>query len=495
MANLKQQTLKGSFWVLGSKAVDMVVRTILTAVLARIIAPEAYGTAQLATAFLNFIETIALLGVGPAIIQFQNLDRKILSSAFWFTTLTALFYCVIIFFCSGFVGAYFENADLAAVLKLYASLPIFVGISVIGESILIKKLDFRLQTKIELGSFLTIYLPVVLLMAFNGYGLWALVVANFANMVAKSFGYFWGSKLIPLWHFKWIEIKPLLRYGFGVSNARMFNVMANQADNLIVGKFFGATNLGFYSKSFNLMSLLIRTTGLITDRVLFSAFSKKQNEHEVVLLNLQRTSILVNYYAFPFAVLSIFLAEEIVLILYGENWLQSVMPFTILALVIPIRLSYKLPVTVLQALGYAKLVAQIAIQYTILVVLSCGLGAYLLGLKGVPIGIVVATCIQFVVIHARLTYVLKSYNFKKLWETFVPALKITALIGFSTATGFLFIQSMPFSRLVAAFLGVLLSAFIVFKFKNFFIPQEFFLVFNEVKKMKNAKKTTSSNNE
>lgn len=401
MSELKRKSLKGGIWVLGSKWGDYLIRIVVTGVLARILLPEDFGLVQLASLVVYFAEMFAIAGLGSAIIQKEEVSAGALRSAFAFVLLVSFVFTASILFFREPIATWFEEPKLAEVLVYYAFLPIVNAVSVISQAQLTKRLLFSKIAKVELLTFGLTYVPVAIGLAIQGFGVWSLVYANVLYYLVRSCSYFFSTEERYLPSFRYLELKPLLRFGLQDMFARNVNFFVLKGDNFLVGKFLGAESLGFYGKAYNIQSLFTGSFSLMIEKILFSAFSIKKDADALLATTAQRLLSVVNAFLFPGIVVFIFLADLIVLLLLGPGWEPSVLPLKILAVSAVFRINYKVIAEQIRARGDVRYISVVQILSFVWMLISLGVGLQF-GLFGVAVAVTSLFIFQYVAFSAFL---------------------------------------------------------------------------------------------
>src|SRR5690625_1967337 len=350
--SLFKTTLNGLLWMFSSTGTQAILQAIVLVVLARLLTPEAFGIVSAAVVIISFSNIFTTLGVGPAIIQRKQLNNKHIYTGFTTTILLNLILGSIVFFFSPIFALFFGIEELREVLKVLSLLFIIRGFGIVPEYLVRRNLKFKFYSILNVCSYAA-YGFTGIALAFMGFGVCALVAAHISRELFKTI-----ALLIKQPHTKKIgievkEFKELYYYGSGVSIASVFNQLATQGDNLVVGKFLGAEALGLYTRAYQLMVMPANLFGTVMDRVLFPAMSRIQDDIKRVSEWYITSITLLAIVILPISIFIAIMAEQIVLILFGEGWEGVVIPLQILSIGLLFRTSYKISDSLVRAMGAA----------------------------------------------------------------------------------------------------------------------------------------------
>jgi O-antigen/teichoic acid export membrane protein len=410
--SLSAKTLKNLFYMSLGTGSQFILQFILLIVLSRLLSPKEFGIINAGLVIISFISIISLLGVGPAIIQREKLTESHIKTGFALSLWLNILLAVVVFLSSFSISRFFGIEELGIILRWMTIIFIFQGTSTVAESLMARNLNIKLLAKVQ---FLTYFLYGLtgIILALKGYGVWSLVIANIVQFGTKSL-----ILIIVQPHKKGITFninaaKDLIYFGGGVSIAKIFNHIALQGDNFVVGKFIGPVGLGLYSRAYQLMTVPVSLFGKVLDMVLFPSLSKVQNDNKKLTKVYKQGISLISLVALPFSVILIFYSTEIVSILFGTKWIDIVQPFSILAAGILFRASYKISDALIQAKGaiYQRAIRQII--YAAIILLGTWLGHFW-GIVGVALGVLFALFVNYIMM-AQLS--IRLLNMK--WQDFI----------------------------------------------------------------------------
>lgn len=374
---------------------------VLLAVLARYVTQAEFGlvTATLVLIGLGRQFTEALLR--PVIIQRETLTEEDIGTAALISWIFAVIALAALLGCASWVGSLFSEPDIVPVISTLSMVFLIQAPSLVAEGLLYRELMFSRIAFAEVLSFIIGYTLVGVTLAMLEQGVWALVWAYLAQTSIKCFIVVWLERKTLRIKFNYHSFRQILWMSGGFSVAKILGYIATQIDYLIVAATMSSAAVGIYGRAYQLVGMPTMLFGQVLERVMFPVYSRLQNDREKAKLYFGHAVSLSSIVMAPMSVLFIVLGPELVRIILGPDWGDTVLPLQILASTIIFRMGYKLNDPLTKATG---LVFQRAIRLAIYVI-AVAVGAFIgshWGLPGVAIGVSLAIFIHFILM-AQLT--------------------------------------------------------------------------------------------
>lgn len=337
------------------------------AVLARLLAPRDFGLLAFALAYIVYVETVADLGTGAALIYWPGQREEAAQVTFVSNAFAGLFWCALTLLAAPWIADFFNSPSGAPILRALAlSFPLkFLGTT--HDVLCQKEMRFRTRLVPEVAMAAGKSLTAVA-MALAGFGVWSLVWGQLVGLAA------WTATLwlvIP-WRPKleWPSqlARPMLSYGRGIIAFNLLAAIAHHADLVIVGRMLGARALGLYQMAYKVPEMTVIVSAWVVSRVLFPTFSRAHAAGEEVGALYVTALRWIGLLAVPASLGLALVAEPLVLTLFGELWRESVPILQALALYTGLRALAAPAGDVLKATGRPGLLAAIAVARAALIV-------------------------------------------------------------------------------------------------------------------------------
>jgi PST family polysaccharide transporter len=395
---LGTRTRRGLAWTTASTIGVNGVRVITLPLLGRLLTEVDFGLVAAALTIVMLAQTVRDIGVGPALIQRKEIEPGHVEAAFSFAFVMGLVLTALVFLAAPLIAPFYGRPELVPIIRALSLLFFLRGIASIPLAMLRREMQFRAIAIIDFvtffaGSALAIGLAVA------GWGPWAQIWGYLLEAVLATVATFWIRPQRFRLRVRWPYLKQLLGFGAGNTVANLAAYFAYQGDYMVVGNRLGAAQLGFYTRAYELMRIPSTVFANLAGWVLFSAFSKIQDDPERLGRAMHRGSFAAAAVLLAPTAGLVVLAPELVRLLLGANWGQSVLPFQILAIAMLSRTSYRLGWTVARAVGDVMLVTLCNVLYGVLVIAGAVVGA-----RWGTTGVAATTAIACVINHLAFSH-------------------------------------------------------------------------------------------
>lgn len=423
--DITHRTMNAVVWMFSGNAVQIFLQFLLLIILARLLTPTDFGIISAAFVVINFSEIFSQLGIGPALVQRQNITENHIRTGFTFSISLGLFFGIMVWVLSPVISNLFKMAELTTVLRYLSLLFPLHSVSVVAESLLQRQFRFRTISVINVVSFGMGYGAVGMCMAYWKFGVFALVFANISRAFLKAFLFLYYERHTKRLLIETNSLKQLMFFGCGFTTARIFNFVALNTDQFVVGRWLGPVALGLYGRAYQMMTIPATVFGHVLDKVLFPAMAQVQNESTRLKSAYINGIKLISIVVLPSSFMVLILSPEIVNFLFGAKWHGIVVPFQVLAVGMLFRTSYKISDSLVRAKGA---VYQRAWRQAIYA-LSAFIGAFVgqhWGLFGVALGILASIIVNFILM-AHLSMSLIQMKWRTFLSVHLPSLIFTVL--------------------------------------------------------------------
>ena len=464
-SNIKKKATHGGLITVCSQALIFIFTLLSTAILARLITPDDFGLIGMILVIINFLAVFKDAGLAQATIQRKTINQSEVSNLFWVNSLIALILAIIIFLFAPLIAAFYGREELVQITRALSVLILIQGLFIQHKSLLSRKMEFANLAKVETGSVFC-GLVVSAILALKGFSYWALVGQMATIVVCNLIGYLFFCQWVPSLPDLKISIRPYLKYGGNLAGFNFLNFFSRNADNVMIGYFLGATPLGLYSKAYSLLMLPLNQINFPITKVMLPILSQLQDDLKAYRdYYLKAINIAISL-TFPLVGLFCVCAEDIILIILGEQWLMAIPVFQAL---VPAAFVSALNVTtgwVFQSLGTTDRQLKWTLFAAPLHVIFMLVGLQW-GIVGVAWGISLSFCL------IRIPYLAYSYKGTsiKLYDTlkivFKNLIPVILSINFTLIlSSSLIIQNIFFSLFTNLFMYLALIFIIDFYFSK-----------------------------
>ena len=425
--SLSARTLSGLGWSYLATFVKAILSLLVLVILARLLEPVDFGLLAIAWIFILLGLRVGQAFVGPAMIQRSELTGRHIQVGFTLSVIIGVAVAALNWLVAPFIGEFFNEAEAAQVLKLLSVIFVINGIGSVPTHLLRRDLRFRELMVADVLAYSIGYVLTAVTLAFQGYGVWALVWGEIMHRVIHTIMVIRCThiRLYPRWARR--EATELLSTGAGFSLARFFEFIARQGGHFVIGRWLGAASLGFFTRADKLILLPRNYVSQSLFQVLFPAMAQRQQGTDrLATVYLHGTEIL-SLVALPVGVFLYICAPEIVSVILGGQWGPVVVLLQILAIAVLFQMCDILNVAAIGAVGA---VYRQAWRHGIHAFLVVG-GAWFAsrwGLESVVIAIVGAQVVAYLLL-TQLTVSLLELHRLPLLRCCLPALWAGACVA------------------------------------------------------------------
>ncbi len=443
-----------------AKYSGLAMTILITAILSRLLTPENFGVVALAGVMLALFNLLADIGIGPAVIQNKTLTAEDMNSINTFNSYQGLVLGVAFFFSAPFIAEYYGNPQVKLVCQIM-SVNILMGcVNAVPNNILYRQQRFKLITIISLCTqFVGGVISIA--MAFHGCGPISLVLPSAIISIPTMFVLRYITKVHFVWRIDWAPLKRIFSFSVFQFLANVVGYFSRNMDSMLVGKYMGMKQLGYYNKSYNLQLMPLQYISGVLIPVMLPVFSKYQDDINYIQ---QKYTQILRFFAFVgvlLCALLYFCADELILLFFGDQWGQSVPCFKIIALSIPFQILGSSSGSVFQATGHTKAMFWNSFIGAFFTLGSFAVGVIIFGtIEALAWGYTAAMIITtFICFYIMYTYALKSSFLIYLQKMVAPA-----IFGVVLCIVLYFISLIPVTIPIVAMLikGVVGVAFSIF---------------------------------
>ena len=244
--SLKQKAVSGLLWSFIDSSARLGIQFIIGIILARLLSPKEFGLVGMLTIFIAVSQSFIDSGFSQALIRKKDPSQEDYSTVFYFNMATAIICFFILFFCSGLISRFFKEPQLKPLVQVLGLSLVINAFAIIQQTILTRRIDFKLQTKISVISSILSGI-VAVWMAFAGYGVWSLVIKTLTMYAITSILLWSWNRWRPVLVFSIHSFKELFSFGSNLLISGLIDTIFRNVYYLVIGKSFSAQELGYYT--------------------------------------------------------------------------------------------------------------------------------------------------------------------------------------------------------------------------------------------------------
>lgn len=326
--DLQKKIVHGVVWSLIERGGQQVTSMLIFLVLARILGPEEYGLASICFVYF-LIAVLVFNSLVDGIVSLQLEDDVHLSSLFWAILFSGILLSVFCFYSAHFMAVFLKQPKLELLINVFSFIPLLMSTAALPNILIQKNMNYKVYairtlTATILGGAVGIY------MAFHGYGAFAIVAQQITLYLIINAIVWFSIAWKPRFLFSLPALSKVIKPGLGSMSMNSLIFFDEQAPRILIGKFTGAAELGYYALATRLQNALQEIMVAPPLIVLFPAFSSiKDNTEQQRKISGQILLISCSI-LWPILSLAIATAHVYVPLLFGQKWIPAELVMQIL---------------------------------------------------------------------------------------------------------------------------------------------------------------------
>lgn len=425
--SLKGKTFRGIIWSAIERFSTQGIQFVFGIILARLLTPADYGMIAMLTIFLAISQTFIDSGFGNALIRKTDRTEKDKATVFFFNIFMGLTCYGIIFATAPLIAKFYAIPELALVLRILAINLIIQSFSAIQRLNLTIDLDFKKQAKISLCGVI-ISGCIGLYFAYNGYGVWSLVVQQLSNTAVQLILFWSLAHWHPICFFSKESFKTMFGFGSKLLASGLLDTIYRNMYDLIIGKVFTSSTLGVYTRASHFAQFPSTNITGIFQRVTYPVLSKLQNDEDKLRTSYLKFLNIASLIVFPLMIELAALAKPLVLFLLTDKWFSVILLLQIICISKMWYPVHAINLNILQVIGRSDLFLKLEVIKKIVgVVILC---------VTVPMGIVAmcfgqwVSCAFSLIINTYYSGKLLDAGLSKQLKFYIPTLVNSLAMGF-----------------------------------------------------------------
>jgi lipopolysaccharide exporter len=327
--NLGRRMAKGALWTVLMRFTVRSIGAISMVVLARLLLPADFGLVVLATMVVGFVELASEFSFATYLIRSQDIDRSYYDTAWTLSVLRGALIAVVLVVSASAAADFFKEPKLQNVLYLLALVSLVDGLDNIGIVDFQKSMnfgrDFRFTVQTKLVSFaITLVLAVLL----RNY--WALVIGTVGGRCAAlAFSYAMHPYRPRI---SFARSGTILRFSKWVLARNLLNFGQRQAYAFVIGKILNPPSVGLYSLAREISAMATSELVIPVQRVMLPGLSTLEREPVAMRRTFLDALGLIVMLALPLGVGIGLVADPLVRVAMGRNWVEAIPVLQILAI-------------------------------------------------------------------------------------------------------------------------------------------------------------------
>ena len=300
-----------------------IVSFVISVILARILDPSTYGVVALMTVVIAFLDVFVTGGFANSLIYDKKASEKDFNTLLIFNIIFSIGLYIALFFVSPLIASYYEKPALIWLIRVSGITLLISGIKNLQYAFVAKRLEFKKFFYATIGG--TVFSGVVgVVMAFRGYGAWALVIQGVLNHFVDSLILWFVIKWRPRVEFSFDLFKKHFAFGWKILVYKIIYNISNSVRQLAIGKKYSDEDLAFYNRGKTYPNMIGQNITSSVNSVMYPVLAKTQDDKKRFNEILYKSFKINTFVMLPICIGFFCVAESFIYILLGEKWLPAV---------------------------------------------------------------------------------------------------------------------------------------------------------------------------
>ena len=358
-SSLTQKTVKGFFWAYASFLGGKGLNFLTTIILARLLLPEEFGLIGYCLVVIQYVDILNSAGISAALISRREKVQQAANAAFVVNIIFGLACFGITWMIAPLVATFFKAPEIVPLFRaLGLSLPL-TGLGVVPDTMLKREMKFQTVIIADISrNFMKGAVSIAL--ALLGYGVWSLVWGQVIGVFTGSVMSWILARWKPTWEFDRGATRSIVGYGSHIILLETAGAFRNNVDYLLVGRILGAASLGFYTMSYRMPELLIRSLNYVLGNVSLPALASTQSDRPRMQKFYFGYIRFLSMFVFPLGVGLAFTAPVFIPLFLSEKWIPAVAPTSLISLALSITALGYVPGVLYKAISRPDILNKLA---------------------------------------------------------------------------------------------------------------------------------------
>ena len=425
--NLKDKTVYGVVWSSVERFSVQGIQFFVLLIMARLLSPHEYGVIGMLTIFIALAQVIVDSGFSQALIRKQDRTETDNCTVFYFNLIVSCaLYCVF-FAIAPLVANFYNTPELTSIMRVLCLGVIINSIGVIQIALFTISIDFKTLAKASAAAaFLSGIVGIYL--AYHGFGVWALVCQQLASLTINVLVLWLCSKWRPGFLFSWDSIKSFFGFSSKLLITGSLEAVFQNLYQVVIGKFFPAAVIGYYTRALQFVSLPSSNIGGIIQRVTYPVFCEVQEDNQKLSVAFLKVLNVLAFVVFPMMIFLSFFSDDIIWLLLGVKWMETSILMRLLSISMLLYPVHALNLNMLIVKGRTDYYLRVDIIKKVLTVIIL--------IVTIPLGIIAMCYGQ--ILNSFISFFINTYfngkliglgAFKQIQNMF-PILIMSIVIGF-----------------------------------------------------------------
>lgn len=435
------------------KLVNQVGMFFVMIYLAKMLGPETFGLIGMLAIFTSVSQSLVNSGFSQALIQrSKNVTNEDLSTVFITNVSIASIIYLILFLSAPLIAKFYNESALVNVSRVLFIVLLIDALSVVSKAVLSIKVDFKSQAVASFFATLGGTL-VAVFMANNGFSYWSLVGLTLTRSAISAALLGFYSNWKPTVNFYKASFSRLFSFGSKLLVAGLIATTVQNLYAVLIGRFFGATDVGYFTQAHNLTNTLSTIISAVFQNVTYPVMTSVNDDLPRLVSIYEKLIQLTIVVTIPFFAGFSAVAKDFVDVFLGNDWKPIIPLLMILSFARLITPLSVINLNILNAVGRSDLFLKVDL-FKLPLAAAAMFASIPFGIEGVAWAMLLTVVISFFI---NAYYPSKLFGF-----TIMRQLEFCVKPGLAAGVMMLILGFVQFSTPVVTLVAKILTGIIVY---------------------------------
>ena len=323
MVTARKKLIKNTIWSFLGQSSTVIIGLITNIILARLLSPFEFGQVGIIMFFIQIINVLTDGGLGGALVRLEKISDEDYSTVFIFNLAISVLLFLLLIASSGTIASYYNDVKLKSLICVSSIIIVINAFNIVQSARIVRDMKFKTNLGINVVSVI-LSSSIGIYMATKGYGVWSLVIMNLILVLSKTVLLWFSEGGIGKFGFNKKAFKSLYRYGIFVTLISFFNNAFDNIYQLLLGKYFSIKQVGYFYQAKKMQGAPFFILNSLSLGVLYSHLTKSQSDKELFQKEYLKILSVFSIITAALASMIFLLAKDLVEIVLGHVWIESV---------------------------------------------------------------------------------------------------------------------------------------------------------------------------
>jgi O-antigen/teichoic acid export membrane protein len=423
---LKEKAVSGIFWSFSDSMSTQLSQFIAGLILARILSPEEFGLVGMITVFVSISQSLSDGGFGDALIRKKDAGEADYSTTFYFNLIASALIFALLWFTAPAVAGFYGRPELVDIERVLGITILINAFGIVQRTQLTKNVNFRMHMRVNLAASVVSGVAAIV-MALTGFGVWSLVWRSIIRSVISAGMLWYTNRWIPLAGFSRESFRSLFSFGSRLLLSNLIDTIYNNVFLLIIGKFYSASQLGFFTRADQFSRLISKNLTGTVQRVSYPVLSQVQDEDDRLKEGYRKIIMATMFVTFTLMLGMAAFSESMIVTLIGKKWLPAVEFLQLLCLAAMLYPLQALNLNIFNIKGRTDIMLRLEFVKKLLAVPVIVIGIYA-GIMALLVGMILHSLLCYF-INAYYSGRLIGYRVREQLADILPSFLVSLLVA------------------------------------------------------------------